>query len=79
MSIILAFDSLTLFISVSTSSSVTSTSFFSTSIPLYSPSVTSGLSATVAVKINGFPLSICVTSISGCATISSSLSLAASA
>ena len=75
--IILEFCSLTFSSSALTSSSVTSTTVFSTSIPLYSPSVTSGFTATVAVKIKGFPFSICSTSISGLETISSLLSSAA--
>src|SRR5699024_9616814 len=39
----------------STSSSVTSTSSASYSKPLYSPSLTSGLTVTIALKINSFP------------------------
>ena len=56
------------------SSSLTETSIPGTSMPLYSPNVTSGLTATSAVKINGFPFSICITSTSGRDTISSPLS-----
>ena len=62
---VLALFSLSLLIASFTSSSVTSTSDFSTSTPLYLPSSTSGFYATSAVKMNGFPASICTTSIVG--------------
>ncbi len=77
--IVLALLSRSLSIAASISSSVTVRSSFSTSTPLYLPSVTSGLSATSAVKINGFPASACTMSIVGCDTISSVHSSTASA
>ena len=74
----LEFCSLTFSSSALTSSAVTFVSTFSISTPRYLPSVTSGLTATVAVKIKSLPFSICVISISGCETISSPHSAAAS-
>ena len=62
---VLEFFSCSFFSSASTSSSVTSTSVFGTSTPLYSPRVTSGFTATSAVKMKALPGSACVTSICG--------------
>ena len=61
----------------STSSSDTSAFAFITEIPLYSPSATSGLTATSAVKINGLPCSSCTMSITGRDTTDKPLSSAA--
>ena len=76
-SIVLEFFSCSFFSSAATSSSVTSAADTSTSTPLYSPKVTSGFTATSAVKMKDFPFSICTMSIVGLETMSNSLSCAA--
>ena len=65
MSIIRADFSLSFSISSFTSFADTFISTASTSTPLYLPSLISGFNATSAVKIKGFPNSICTISILG--------------
>ena len=73
----LAFFSCSLFNALAISSSLTTSSAFFTSIPLYSPRVTAGLTATNASYTKSSPFLAFLISICGLETISSSLSLTA--